>query len=175
MPESKPKSEKQIATWAAYNATRHPHPTFPFGIDAGIKHCTRCCEDKPVEEFRKLSRNAGGRHSWCYPCNAEADRGYRKNYLPKKRENEDARVAACLAWVASIKDVPCIDCGGRFPSFCMDFDHVRGVKVASISVLVHRRASREKILAEMAKCEIVCANCHRIRTFTRDPLAEVTA
>lgn len=167
MSEPKPKSEKQRAAWAAYNASRHPHPAFPLGMDAGIKHCTACCEDKPVEEFPKATRNAGGLHSWCRPCfNASARRSRDAN-LAKHRAREDAWMAERQGWLVSLKDAPCTDCGGRFPSYCMDFDHVRGIKVASVSAMLNRSASRERILAEIAKCELVCANCHRIRTFGR--------
>jgi len=49
----------------------------------------------------------------------------------------------------------------------MDFDHVRGEKVLSISAMVHKGFSWESILAEIAKCDVVCSNCHRIRTAAR--------
>lgn len=64
-----------------------------------------------------------------------------------------------------LKDVPCVDCTGRFPAVCMDFDHVRGEKSFSVS----RAGTRglDSVLAEIAKCEVVCANCHRIRTARR--------
>lgn len=59
---------------------------------------------------------------------------------------------------------PCYDCHVLFPAICMDFDHVRGTKVRDISaMLASTSASKTRILAEIAKCELVCANCHRIR------------
>lgn len=61
------------------------------------------------------------------------------------------------------KDVPCMDCGGRFPPCAMDFDHVRGEKSFAISAAGTR--SHEAVKAEIRKCDIVCSNCHRIRTF----------
>ncbi len=64
-----------------------------------------------------------------------------------------------------VKDHPCVDCGQVFHFAAMDFDHVRGEKVAGISRLAAQPASMEKILAEVAKCDIRCANCHRTRTF----------
>jgi hypothetical protein len=60
---------------------------------------------------------------------------------------------------------PCHDCGGKFPPCVMDFDHVRGVKHRSVSLM--RLNAFAAILAEIAKCDLVCANCHRIRTYDR--------
>lgn len=60
----------------------------------------------------------------------------------------------------SLKSKPCLDCGRVFHYCQMDFDHVRGVKVAG----VHDLKSRAAILAEVEKCDLVCANCHRVRT-----------
>jgi hypothetical protein len=62
--------------------------------------------------------------------------------------------------ILQLKDKPCADCGRSFHYCQMDFDHVRGVKVGSVSQMKSCKA----ILAEVAKCEVVCANCHRERT-----------
>jgi hypothetical protein len=70
------------------------------------------------------------------------------------------------AFINSVKSgVPCIDCGIVFPPECMDFDHVRGVKLFDVGDSVHRSISN--ITEEIEKCELVCANCHRIRTKVR--------
>lgn len=60
---------------------------------------------------------------------------------------------------------PCKDCCGVFPVECMDFDHL-GNKEFQIGQS-HLSYSWEKVLAEIAKCDLVCANCHRIRTKKR--------
>ncbi len=67
---------------------------------------------------------------------------------------------------------PCADCGGVFPPFVMDFDHVRGEKVECVTRLSRSGAALHRIEAEIAKCELVCSNCHRVRTFTRKPRLE---
>ena len=61
----------------------------------------------------------------------------------------------------------CHDCHNSFPPYVLDFDHVHGTKVAAISDLVAKGRSLEAINSEVQKCELVCANCHRIRTFKR--------
>lgn len=66
------------------------------------------------------------------------------------------------------RSVPCADCGGTFDPVCMDFHHVRGEKQFAIT---HYRlvtcppgvTKVEQIKQEIAKCEVICANCHRLR------------
>jgi hypothetical protein len=66
-----------------------------------------------------------------------------------------------------LRHVPCSDCGGRFPPCAMDFDHRDArAKVQGVTRMVGR-AGTARILAEVAKCDIVCANCHRARTYHR--------
>jgi len=74
-----------------------------------------------------------------------------------------ARVAA---EIDRIKARPCADCGRSYPPFVMDFDHVNGTKNFCIA-RARGGAALRRILAEVAKCEVVCANCHRARTQAR--------
>jgi hypothetical protein len=69
-------------------------------------------------------------------------------------------------YIAQVKaDAVCADCGGKFPPACMHFDHVpeRGPKLFNLG---NGDYSVESIKAEIAKCDIVCANCHAVRTWT---------
>jgi len=75
------------------------------------------------------------------------------------------KLLAFREWINEIKDEPCLDCGLRSPPEAMDFDHVDGSKIAGITQMWSW--GREKVLAEIAKCELVCANCHRERTVFR--------
>lgn len=61
----------------------------------------------------------------------------------------------------------CVDCGYREHPAALDFDHVRGVKVGNLSAMTDIR----KVQAEIAKCEVRCANCHRIVTYNRYQMA----
>jgi hypothetical protein len=71
------------------------------------------------------------------------------------------------AMLDRLRDVPCGDCGGRFAACSMDFDHRNpDEKVSRVPTLIGR-AGDARILAEVAKCDIVCANCHRARTAER--------
>jgi hypothetical protein len=66
--------------------------------------------------------------------------------------------------VLELKDKPCMDCGIKFPACAMDFDHIRGKKSFSLNSMY----SEKRILEEVSKCDLVCANCHRIRTANRN-------
>src|SRR5436309_103995 len=68
------------------------------------------------------------------------------------------------------KNVPCADCRKRYPPYVMDFDHVRGIKTTCVGRLLSQ--SIKKIEEEIAKCEVVCGNCHRERTHRRKLIAE---
>ncbi len=67
---------------------------------------------------------------------------------------------------------PCVDCGQFLPIECLDFDHVRGEKRQRLSQWHRFKAEpgktiEELILDEISKCELRCANCHRIVTKQR--------
>jgi hypothetical protein len=86
-------------------------------------------------------------------------------------KSEKLSIAKQKAYLAQyLRDLktktPCVDCGINYPYYVMDFDHVRGQKHANVMELVST-LSKKKIDLEIAKCEIVCSNCHRIRTHMR--------
>lgn len=57
---------------------------------------------------------------------------------------------------------PCVECGeARVP--CLQFDHIKD-KYKNISDMVKDAHSLDKIIAEMAKCRVLCANCHAVHT-----------
>lgn len=66
--------------------------------------------------------------------------------------------------VREYKNRPCLDCGKRYPYYVMDFDHVKGKKRNSVSIILGLN-NLDALLEEIQKCEVVCANCHRERTF----------
>jgi formate-dependent nitrite reductase cytochrome c552 subunit len=66
-----------------------------------------------------------------------------------------------------LRGVPCADCGDRFPPCAMDFDHRDPRTKRSAVTRMVGRAGVPRILEEVSKCDIVCANCHRLRTFQR--------
>jgi hypothetical protein len=92
----------------------------------------------------------------------------RKKYLERNLLYNPRVKAEQAEAVLSLQDCACMDCGQRFPHFVMDFDHREGEeKIDHIANMLHKRRPLEVILAEVKKCDVVCANCHRIRTFNR--------
>ena len=61
---------------------------------------------------------------------------------------------------------PCVDCG-ETDSVVLTFDHIGDDKRANVSDMVRNGLSVDAIRAEIAKCEVVCYNCHAIRTHER--------
>ena len=67
------------------------------------------------------------------------------------------------------KNKPCIDCGQTFPPYVMHYDHKDpSQKEFTVSKMYQSCNSLEKIKKEIAKCDVVCANCHAIRTYEQN-------
>lgn len=65
-----------------------------------------------------------------------------------------------------------MDCGGVFDPVCMDFDHRPGeVKRSNVSTITYASSNIEAVMNEIAKCDLVCSNCHRLRTKRRREVA----
>lgn len=89
------------------------------------------------------------------PESKERRRELSRNYWAKNRQ-----------YVLEEKDKPCFDCGVKYPPYVMQFDHRPGeIKLFGIAQMATR--SRALVAAEIAKCDLVCANCHAERTFNR--------
>ena len=83
----------------------------------------------------------------------------------KTQERKKKYVDACRKYIRHYKEThPCVDCG-ESDWVTLDFDHVRGEKKFVISAVGRKVFSLEKVKAEIEKCEIRCANCHRRKTF----------
>ena len=90
-----------------------------------------------------------------------------ENQIEKSNQRSERRREEIRQRLAEIKEESgCLDCNNKFPYYVLDFDHVRGKKVDNISKMV-KWYNYDDILKEIKKCDVVCSNCHRIRTFTR--------
>lgn len=110
-----------------------------------------------------------GQFSYCRECRRAYDRRYYEERGKAARlARRRVHLMKARAWMAELKEgVPCADCGEVFPVWVMHWDHLPGsTKVGNVSEMVGSR-SRRITTAELEKCELVCANCHVMRTISR--------
>jgi hypothetical protein len=60
----------------------------------------------------------------------------------------------------------CADCKENYPYWILDFDHLDNKKF-NIGTYKNNTISLRRVKDEIKKCEVVCSNCHRNRTFQR--------
>lgn len=97
---------------------------------------------------------------------------YRESTESRKafyRANRDRIAKRNRSLIREAKDTPCADCGIKYPHYMMEFDHVPrfGEKKYNISALATSNCALNRLWNELAKCEVVCANCHQARTWFR--------
>lgn len=84
-------------------------------------------------------------------------------HIDRKREYWRAQAQA----LRELRSVPCQDCHRRLSPYSMEFDHRHPTTKSQRVMAMVGRAGMQRILAEVAKCDVVCANCHRMRTYRR--------
>ncbi len=134
-------------------------------MDEALRTCARCRLDKPLSDFGRKRLNDF--QPYRRPCQSEYKKehyqGNEESYLASGRK----RLGKLRELVRQAKDKPCTDCGVKYPYYVMDFDHRNGdEKLAGLGQLM-KRHSEASLIDEMAKCDLVCANCHRERTHQR--------
>lgn len=119
-----------------------------------FKACTSCKVDLPFEKFKARSvhgRQTGQRSSMCNRC----------LYVKYTRPDMERKAAIIKQYKL---DQGCTDCGYNAHSVALEFDHLPGtVKLFNVGQKIGTW-SMAKLMAEIAKCEVVCANCHAVRT-----------
>ena len=123
-----------------------------------MKACTKCGIPKETEEFAKKKGRAS---SWCKEChNIYTRHHYKSNKEYYSTRNKTHR-EEMKKWMADIKsDLQCIKCR-EATLMCLDFHHRDpGLKDCSIYQAI-RRWGKKRIIEEISKCDVLCANCHR--------------
>ena len=125
-----------------------------------------CLQCKKEYEFY------GQKRPICRSCKQSYDREYHRCRSEQKKKDkvrkQRNRIKDLLRWVGEIKKkAGCTDCGIT-DYRVLDFDHLpEYFKNANVSDLARQGRSKDVIQKEINKCEVVCANCHRIRTYMR--------
>lgn len=136
------------------------------------RECSSCHVTKPLTEFYARSgrcKTCAKQYQRDYAAKRRADPARQEAYLQYQKDYQGSwgrqHRAERFVWLDEIKAKPCLDCGRSFPPECMDFDHRDpATKLFSVSQAAVGGRSIESVKAEVAKCDLVCACCHRIRT-----------
>lgn len=91
---------------------------------------------------------------------------YLEVYRELKTAGRETRTVRRVYLENSKEGKSCADCETEFPPYILQYDHVRGIKKGNLRDIA-RNGTMEELLEEIEKCEIVCANCHAHRTYTR--------
>lgn len=134
-----------------------------------MKCCQHCKQLKPIEEFNFKVKSANIRQSYCRECTKKMLRDHYEAhtaYYLKKAHMRNYRIRNEIRqyiWNYLSKHA-CVDCRESNP-VVLEFDHIKE-KRDNISNLV-KYATLNRVIQEIAKCEVRCANCHRIVTAKR--------
>lgn len=133
--------------------------------------CSKCLRLKEDSDFPWRVKGLK-RQRICKECQREVSAAWYSN----NKERQIATVVAnneryrkqLVAVCRKAKDCACADCGIHYPHWILEFDHLPGTKkLFTIGAKIRHNISVETLLNEIAKCEVVCANCHRDRTYKR--------
>lgn len=96
----------------------------------------------------------------------EKRRAYHRKWSANNPEWWEQRRERNKQLVREAKNQPCADCGRSYPYYVMDLDH-REDKKFVLAIVAKKHWAVERIQEEIAKCDVVCSNCHRERTAKR--------
>jgi len=147
----------------------------------GLKRCRRCNVEKEITQnfYTVLGKYYV---SYCKPCSALQSAEYRAANVVKLQEQRRANRVANpekyrrmeserynnspgVRLSREARDKPCADCGVRLPPQIMELDHVRGQKLFSVGGSLLRHRNEAEVREEIAKCEVRCPNCHKLRHY----------
>ncbi len=136
------------------------------------KICPGCNQERDIEkDFAWKNKIKGTRQRWCKSCQAEANSKHYQNnkqtYLERAlTRNNVVNTKNKQRLYDYLSAHPCVDCG-QADIRVLEFDHINGNKSASITNLLKNAVNWEILETEIAKCEVRCVNCHRIKTSER--------
>mgnify|MGYP001569968962 FL=1 len=150
---------KQIISTHALDTSHFIPGSLVQSVKANQNPKTIC----PICKTQEKSKRRG----YCLDCSRE--KSLNRYYGNRERLQAQARkrVQEITDMINELKSAPCTDCNQKFPPVCMDFDRRDPpTKISEISTL-RRTASVKIITNEILKCDLVCSNCHRLRTQKR--------
>lgn len=132
-----------------------------------MKNCNYCGLYLPAEAFNWRNRLLGIRHKTCRNCQHNRQKQWYEKHKDEHKKNVlvrkvSARQEARQFVLDYLSTHPCIQCGESDP-IVLEFHHVGG-KEREISFMITGGYPIAKIQSEIAKCQVLCANCHRRKT-----------
>ena len=126
-----------------------------------MRACSQCNQN--LEDSCFYERKRGGKQAICISCRKKLNKiNYQKN-KDRVTKNKEKRLERNRSFIANVLKSGCVDCGIK-DIRVLEFDHL---KDKMIGIAQMRSHSLERIKEEIDKCEVVCANCHNIRTSQR--------
>ena len=133
------------------------------------KICSLCKNEKTLDCFNKNKTKSGGLNNVCRECSKASSKKYYENNKEHHKHNINIRNKAVIKknqqkMFDYFKENPCVDCGVSNP-IVLEFDHIdETTKFKEVSRMIADGYSWVRIQEEIDKCDVRCANCHRIRT-----------
>ncbi len=132
-----------------------------------MKVCTKCKKKKSLNEFNFRLKSTGLRQYHCIECTrAFVKDHYERNkeyYLIKARKRNYKKRLEIQQYVKEyFSKNHCVDCGESDP-VVLEFDHLSD-KIKEVANLIRGRYNLSIVKAEIRKCAVRCANCHRRKT-----------
>ena len=154
-------------------ATKRRAPGSAERIEArsdALRQCRVCGQTRTLSEFPYRSLAKGTRQWNCLSCQRAYSRNWYQRNLARQRQTARRTAVRLRATASSFVGLdlgahPCAACG-ETDIAVLDFDHQRD-KVANISAMVRQGWKTDAIALEIAKCQVLCANCHRRATAFR--------
>jgi hypothetical protein len=136
-----------------------------------VKRCGRCKVIKNKSDFALNKSKKDGLQALCRECKKISQRKYyaanKQSYRDTNNKSRRERILRNRKYVLGVlSSSRCMDCG-EADVRVLEFDHVRGDKVAGVGRMVYDALPLSKIKEEIKKCEVRCCNCHRIVTYER--------
>ena len=133
-----------------------------------LKTCKKCNCTKNKDEFYKNRSRKDGVSTYCKECMSVMNRNGYYAHWHARRKGIDTyhynRIYKLREKIDKFKiKIGCMKCGFNLNACCLDFHHLDpSSKKHTISNMINRKYSDEKLWSEISKCIILCANCHRM-------------
>lgn len=127
------------------------------------KICSKCKIEKPISEFRWKNKAKGIMHSQCKECQKAQEKVHYQESKERQiavKETAQFQKNRNIQLVENARAVGCRKCGEK-RSYVLDFHHKNPEEKENVIAHMLKSSGEDKLIAELAKCDVLCANCHR--------------